>query len=65
MFQNFGVHFTKSIRRRLIVKSSKTSIKHQMRLTNIYHNAKKPTRFTYRIEYLENGSFTRYLISQD
>ena len=64
MFQGLGIKFTKSIRRRLIV-NSKVCIKKQMRLTNIYQQVDKPTRFTYRIEYINNScNFIPYLTNQ-
>lgn len=68
MFQKLGVEFAKSIRRRVIVPR-KNFFRKQMRLTNIQPQLKKPTRFTYRIEYTtlnNNGgmNFIPHLISE-
>jgi len=62
-YRNFGIIFKKSIRRRLIV-NEKYCINNQKRLTNISQMVKKPTRFTYRIEYHNIKSFTPHLLFQ-
>ena len=69
MFSTFGVNFTHSIRRRVIVNTKNACLNKQMRLTNIQYYHKKPTRFTYRIEYTTtqpNGgrNFIAHLLRQ-
>lgn len=71
MFSRLGVQFIHSIRRRIIVNSKKSCIKKQMRLSNLQYYPKKPSRFTYRIEYTtpnkNNGgmNFIPHLIRQE
>ena len=68
-FRKFGVNFQHSIRRRIIVNKYSSCIKKQIRLANLQYQVKKPTRFTYRIEYTSqntNGgyNFISHLINQ-
>ena len=63
-FRNFGVSIKKSIRRRVICNKN-ACITKQMRLSNLQYNPKKPTRFTYRIEYIsETGNYIPHLTFQ-
>ena len=68
-FNRFGVTLQKSIRRRVIVNKHNSCVRKQMRLTNLQYQAKKPTRFIYRIEYTtprKNGGFNfiHHLVNQ-
>ena len=68
-FNKFGVTFQKSIRRRVIVNKDSCCFRKQMRLTNLQYQVKKPTHFTYWIEYTtphKNGGFNfiQHLVNQ-
>ncbi len=69
IFRKFGVNFQHSIRRRIIVNKRNSCFRKQMRLTNLQYQVKKPTRFTYSIQYTsqnKNGglNFISHLINQ-
>ena len=63
-FRNFGIIMKKNIRRHILVNKSNSYIRKQIRLSNAVYEIKKPTRFTFRIEYHNGKLFTPHLTYQ-